>query len=75
MALLAAAPEVAASTGSACHDGRETASEVIVAMGVAPADALGTVRLTLGRGTTEEDVLRAADVLARAWAGTRLAQA
>jgi cysteine desulfurase len=67
-ALLDAAPEVAASTGSACHAGHESASGVLLAMGVAPREALGSVRLTLGRGTTEEEVRSAAAVLARAWA-------
>lgn len=66
-AVLAGAPEIAASTGSACHEGNESASPVILAMGVAPAEALGSVRLTLGRGTTEGDVARAAEALIRAW--------
>jgi cysteine desulfurase len=66
-ALLAAAPEVAASTGSACHDGQERASAVILAMGIPLADALGSVRLTLGRRTTREEVDRAARSLSRAW--------
>ncbi len=66
-ALLAGAPEVAASTGSACHDGRETASAVILAMGVPPASAAGSVRLTLGRGTTDEHVETAARALVRSW--------
>lgn len=66
-ALLAAAPEIAASTGSACHDGHESASAVILAMGIPTAEAVGSVRLTLGRGTTDDDIVRAADVLARAW--------
>jgi cysteine desulfurase len=66
-ALLAAAPEIAASTGSACHHGQESASAVILAMGIPPAEAVGSVRLTLGRSTTNEDVVRAADALARAW--------
>jgi cysteine desulfurase len=66
-ALLARATDVAASTGSACHDGGEEASRAITAMGIAPADALGTVRLSLGRGTTEADVARAAAALADAW--------
>lgn len=66
-ALLAAAPQVAASTGSACHAGEERASAVILAMGIAPDEAVGSVRLTLGRGTTGYDVVRAADALARAW--------
>ncbi|MBZ5708119.1 cysteine desulfurase family protein [Nannocystis pusilla] len=66
-AVLAGAPEIAASTGSACHEGHESASAVIVAMGV-PADAaIGSVRLTLGRGTTEEEVTRAAAALSAAW--------
>lgn len=66
-ALLEGAPEVAASTGSACHEGQESASAVILAMGVKPEDAVGSVRLTLGRSTTEEQVGRAAQALVRAW--------
>lgn len=65
--VLAGATAVAASTGSACHAGHESASEVILAMGVSEADALGTVRLTLGRGTTPYDVSRAADALIGSW--------
>lgn len=66
-ALLAAAPLVAASTGSACHEAGETASAVILAMGVGPQEALGSVRLTLGRGTTAVDIATAAQELAQAW--------
>jgi cysteine desulfurase len=67
-ALLDAAREVAASTGSACHDHEEHASPVILAMGVPAQDALGSVRLSLGRSTTHDDVARAAEALVRAWA-------
>jgi len=66
-ALLAATPEVAASTGSACHDGDESASAVLLAMGVPAKAALGSVRLTLGRATSESAIDRAAAALARAW--------
>jgi cysteine desulfurase len=66
-AVLAGAPEIAASTGSACHDGRESASAVILAMGVHPEAAVGSVRLTLGRSTTTDDVVQAVDALVRAW--------
>jgi cysteine desulfurase len=66
-ALLAATPEVAASTSAACRDGADVASAVILAMGVSHADALGSVRLSLGRSTTDADVDRAADALAAAW--------
>lgn len=69
MALLARSPEVAASTGSACHEGHESASTVVLAMGTAPEQALGSVRLTLGRSTTAGDVERAGEVLVRAWRG------
>lgn len=66
-AVLAAAPEVAASTGSACHEGGERPSTVLTAMGLDATTALGAVRLSLGRSTTREQVDRAAHALLRAW--------
>lgn len=66
-AVLEEAPEVAASTGSACHEGHESASAVILAMGLSPEEALGSVRLTLGRGTTEDESLSAAVALVASW--------
>jgi cysteine desulfurase len=64
--LLAAVPQIAASTGSACHSGTHTASPVLTAMGL-PADrALAAVRLSLGRWTTAADVETAADALIKA---------
>ena len=66
-AILSATPEIAASTGSACHAGGETASAVILAMGVAPDEAVGSIRLTLGRATTAADLATAADALVRSW--------
>ena len=47
--LLDAAPDVAASTGSACHSGQHRASAVLVAMGIEPGLASSAVRLSLGR--------------------------
>jgi len=64
--VLAAAPDVAASTGSACHEGDEVASAVLVAMGIDAARALGAVRLSIGRGTKREHIDRAARALIRA---------
>jgi len=61
--LLASVPEIAASTGSACHEGRVQASPVLVAMRVPDDVARGAVRLSLGRFTTEDDVERAAGLL------------
>jgi cysteine desulfurase len=66
-AVLEGAPEIAASTGSACHEGGESASAVILAMGVPHDEALGSVRLTLGRSTTQDDVVRAAEALSTSW--------
>ncbi len=66
-AVLARAPEIAATTGAACHEGQESASKVILAMGIPEAEAIGTIRLSLGRRTTGAEVADAARVLARAW--------
>lgn len=66
-ALLAAAPSVAASTGSACHAGTDSPSSILLAHGFAPGEAIGAVRLTLGRATTAADIARAAEALALAW--------
>ena len=71
--LLATVPGLAASAGSACHEGDETPSAVITAMGVDPRAALGTVRLSLGRGTTPEAVEDAARMLIAAWRRTSAA--
>ena len=65
--LLKAAAGVAASAGSACHEGGETPSPVLAAMGSSDADALGSVRLSLGRPTTEVDITTAAGGLVAAW--------
>jgi cysteine desulfurase len=64
--LLAAAPELAASTGSACHSGTHTASPVLTAMGLDRDRALGALRLSLGRWTTPGDIETAAASLIRA---------
>jgi len=61
--LLAATPEIAASTGSACHDGSVSISPVLAAMKVDPRIAAGAVRLSMGRHTTEDEVDRAAHLL------------
>ncbi|MEU6672317.1 cysteine desulfurase family protein [Streptomyces sp. NPDC046727] len=69
--LLAAAGQVAASTGSACHSGDHSPSPVLTAMGLSPDRALAALRLSLGRWTTAEDVETAATALIRAAAATR----
>ncbi len=63
--VLAATPEIASSTGSACHEGNTDPSPVLLAMGRSRELALGALRLTLGRWSTEEEIERAARLLAR----------
>lgn len=70
--LLSAVPKVAASTGSACHSGTPEPSPVLRAMGVPEAIAVGAIRLSLGRWTTEELVDLAAGLLASAAAKLRM---
>jgi cysteine desulfurase len=62
--LLARVPEVAASTGSACHEGKVAQSPVLCAMRVPPEIGKGAVRLSVGRFTTEAEVDEAVDLLA-----------
>jgi cysteine desulfurase len=61
--VLAAAPQIAAATGSACHEGVPDPSSVLLAMGLGPAVAQGAIRLTLGRSTTPAQIETAAAAL------------
>jgi cysteine desulfurase len=65
--LLAATPEIAASTGSACHAGEEAPSAVLLAMGIEPLVALGAVRLSIGRSTSAAQIAVATRALADAY--------
>ncbi len=47
---------VAVSTGSACTSGSLKPSHVLMAMGVAPEIAQGSIRFSLGKGTSAEDI-------------------
>lgn len=67
--ILAAAPQIAASTGSACHAGDQRPPEVLLAMGISASVALGAVRLSLGRGTTGPEIVAVAAALQRAYEG------
>ena len=59
--------EIAASTGSACHEGCFTPSHVLKAMGISDKDAFSAVRLSLGRDTTERQVQKAARAIVNAY--------
>ena len=60
-ALLSELDGIATSAGAACHAGGVEPSQVLLAMGLSNEEALGALRLTVGRPTTEEEVDRAAE--------------
>ena len=49
-------PQIAASTGSACHTGKVNLSPVLKAMGVKKSVGKGAVRFSLGRYTTKSEI-------------------
>lgn len=53
---------IAASSGSACTSGSLEPSHVLLAMGIPPQIAHSSLRFSLGRGTTEEDVNKVLEV-------------
>jgi cysteine desulfurase len=61
--LLSRIPEVAASTGAACHAGSTEPSSVLLEMGLDRKLALGALRLTLGRWTTQEETDMAGELI------------
>lgn len=69
--ILSRIPELCASTGSACHSGTTNMSASLKALDLDPATAAGTVRLSVGWHTSEEDIDLAASWLIRAWEDSR----
>jgi cysteine desulfurase len=65
-AILAKLDDVACSAGAACHDGHDTPSAVLLAMGVPAEIANATLRLTTGRSTTEAEIDEAVERIATA---------
>jgi cysteine desulfurase len=68
-ALLLALPGVALSSGSACASASLEPSHVLLAMGRSPEVARNSLRLSLGRFNTEEEIDRVIKGLLRAVAG------
>jgi cysteine desulfurase len=62
--LLERIPEIAASIGAACHDGKSVLSGVLAAMGLSSERNIGAVRFSLGKETTEDEVARVAELVA-----------
>jgi len=55
---------ICVSTGSACSTGDPEPSHVLLAMGVSPREAQGSIRVSLGRETSESDITAAVRALA-----------
>ncbi len=60
-----------ASSGSACTSGSIEPSHVLLAMGLSRREALGSLRLTLGKGNTRDEVERVLEILPQAVARLR----
>jgi cysteine desulfurase len=66
---------IAVSSGSACSSGRVEPSRVLLGMGVAPRRARSTIRVSIGRNTTEEEVEVFAGTLQKVAGASREADA
>ncbi len=54
---------IAVSTGSACSEGNVEPSHVLLAMGQSNTEAISSLRLSIGRFTTNEDIERFLEIL------------
>jgi len=54
---------ICASTGSACSSSSLEPSHVLLALGLSPEQAHGSLRFSLGKWTTEDEIERVLDVL------------
>ncbi|MFQ5719720.1 MAG: cysteine desulfurase family protein [Acidobacteriota bacterium] len=69
--LLARLTGVATAAGAACHAGSTAPSAVLGAMGLSAERATSALRLSLGRGNTEEEIDTAAELIAGAATAVR----
>jgi len=65
--------DIAFSAGSACASGSGRPSHVLRAIGLSDAEARSSIRLGLGRYTTEEELLAALDRITAAARGQKVA--
>jgi len=61
--ILSRVPNLAASTGSACHSGSVELSPVLKAMRVPPEIGMGAIRFSLGRTTTQQEIEQTVELL------------
>ncbi len=66
-ALIVNTPDLALSTGSACSSGALEPSPVLLAIGLSREAAYRTIRIGVGRFTTEQDIHHAVNVITEAF--------
>ena len=59
--------KIEASRSAACHSGSKGGSGVLVKSGLTNQEANGTLRLSLGRYTSFEEIKKATDIIANAY--------
>lgn len=64
--LISKIPDVAIATGSACTSALARPSHVLSAMGLSAEDAYGSIRISIGKHTTQEEIIAAADKIIQA---------
>ena len=69
--LMAAMPEIAISTGSACNSATLEPSHVLRSMGLSRQEGLSSLRVSFGRTTSDPDIIALIDALTRAISGLR----
>lgn len=65
-AVIVNAPKVEIATGSACSSAAIEPSHVLTAMGLSTDEANASIRISIGRQTTQQDIDVAIDAIAKA---------
>ncbi len=64
--LISKIPDIAIATGSACTSALARPSHILSAMGLSAEDAYGSIRISIGKHTTQEEIIAAADKIIQA---------
>ena len=62
---------ISVSTGSACSERRHEPSHVLLALGRSSQEAMSSIRITLGRGTSKQDIREVIGILIKTVEGLR----